>query len=89
MNNIDSHLLREYKKVGLIKVTRFASGMYNVTMKNGNRYHIEDAYMAECGYRGEWIVRVGHVLESQVKEDNYYGHYNSLLEAQFELVQNN
>ena len=85
MKAIEKYLLNEYKKNGILKVTRFAEGAYQIET-NGKFYMVESRKSGAI-LNNEWICREGKFEEYFGNNDNYVDHFNSLAEAEFALVQ--
>jgi len=86
MTDLEKHLLREYKKNGIIKVTREYPGCY-IIQKGQNYIRVESGENAELADPNEWIANWDFIHHPEEQRDPYIDHFNSLQEAQFEIVQ--
>jgi hypothetical protein len=85
MNATEKYLLSQYKANKILKVTRFAEGAYQI--ETGGRFFMAENSKTGALFTNEWIVREGKFNDYDVIDDNYVGHWDTLQEAEFDLVQ--
>ena len=85
MTNLEKHLLREYKKSGLLKIERVQIGDYNIAVFINKKYNWYHA--SSWTESGEWIIKSGRFQDDNGIEDTYCFHADTLQDAQFEIAQ--